>query len=114
MWNSMPDEMLLDLAGTGKLHDPAVLEEEVGRMLRSPKAEAFIESFVTQWLGTRELGRDIPPWSFDAFGRKEPRERREEFFRAVEDETRAVLFRDGTWTADYRRLRIVAVAEETE
>ena len=40
-----------------------------------------------------------------------PKERREEFFRAVEEETRAVLFRDGGWTADYRRLRIVAVAD---
>ena len=38
LWNSMPDEMLFDLAGTGKLHEPAVLDEEVGRMLRSPKA----------------------------------------------------------------------------
>jgi mannose-6-phosphate isomerase-like protein (cupin superfamily) len=27
-----------------------------------------------------ELGRTIEPWSFDAFGRKDPRERREEFF----------------------------------
>ena len=61
LWNGMPDEMLFDLAGTGTLHEPAVLDEEVGRMLRSPKAEAFIESFVTQWLGTRELGREFVP-----------------------------------------------------
>jgi len=61
LWDSMPDEMLFDLAGTGRLHEPAVLDEEVGRMLRSPKAEAFIESFVTQWLGTRELGHEFVP-----------------------------------------------------
>jgi hypothetical protein len=61
LWNSMPDEMLFDLAGMGKLHEPSVLEEEVGRMLRSPKATSFIESFVTQWLGTRELGREFVP-----------------------------------------------------
>jgi hypothetical protein len=27
----------------------------------------------------RELGRDLPPWSFDAFGHKAAGERREEF-----------------------------------
>jgi trans-aconitate methyltransferase len=37
-----------------------------------------------------------------------PPDRREEFFRAVEEAARPALFRDGTWTADYRRLRVVA------
>ena len=32
-----------------------------------------------RYAGTRELGRDIPPWSFDAFGHKAPNDRREEF-----------------------------------
>ncbi|MES1258213.1 MAG: DUF1592 domain-containing protein [Acidobacteriota bacterium] len=61
LWGSMPDEMLFDLAAAGKLHDPAVLKEEIGRMLRSGKSMHFMESFVTQWLGTRELGRDFIP-----------------------------------------------------
>jgi hypothetical protein len=61
LWGSMPDEMLFDLAGTGKLHEPQVLKEEIGRMLRSDKSMGFIESFVTQWLGTRELGREFVP-----------------------------------------------------
>jgi trans-aconitate methyltransferase len=38
-----------------------------------------------------------------------PPERREEFLRAVETAARPALFHDGQWTADYRRLRIVAV-----
>jgi Protein of unknown function (DUF1588)/Protein of unknown function (DUF1585)/Protein of unknown function (DUF1592) len=45
----------------GKLHEPAVLKEEIGRMLRSGRSMGFIESFVTQWLGTRELGREFVP-----------------------------------------------------
>jgi hypothetical protein len=61
LWGSMPDEMMFDLAGMGKLHEPAVLNEEIGRMLRSGKSMGFIESFVTQWLGTRELGKDFVP-----------------------------------------------------
>jgi len=61
LWDSMPDEMLFDLASMGKLHEPAVLREEIGRMLRSGKSMAFVESFVTQWLGTRELGKEFVP-----------------------------------------------------
>jgi hypothetical protein len=61
LWGSMPDEMLFDLASMGKLHDPVVLNEEIGRMLRSGKSRNFIESFVTQWLGTRVLGREFFP-----------------------------------------------------
>ncbi len=61
LWGSMPDEMLFDLAALGKLHEPDVLKEEIGRMLRSGKSMSFMESFVTQWLGTRELGRDFLP-----------------------------------------------------
>jgi trans-aconitate 2-methyltransferase len=37
-----------------------------------------------------------------------PAERFDEFLARVEGELRPVLFRDGTWFADYRRLRIVA------
>ena len=61
IWGSMPDEMLFDLASLGKLHEPEVLKEEIGRMLRSGKSMGFVESFVTQWLGTRELGREFVP-----------------------------------------------------
>jgi hypothetical protein len=37
-----------------------------------------------------------------------PPERRADFFRQVEEELRPLLHRDGSWFADYRRLRIVA------
>jgi hypothetical protein len=38
-------------------------------------------------------------------------EREEEFLRAVEEAARPMLFLDGTWQADYRRLRVVAFRE---
>src|SRR5436190_18459317 len=41
----------------------------------------------------------------DAAGPKGERD----FLRAVEEAARPTLFRDGTWQADYRRLRVVAV-----
>ena len=37
-----------------------------------------------------------------------PPDRREEFLAKVEELARPVLYRQGTWTADYRRLRVVA------
>ena len=61
LWGSMPDSALFDLAAQGKLHDPEVLKAQVGRMLADVKARDFAERFVEQWLGTRELGRDIKP-----------------------------------------------------
>lgn len=61
LWGSMPDQALFDLAGEGKLQDPAVLDEAVVRMLKDPRALGLAEPFIEQWLGTRELGRDIRP-----------------------------------------------------
>jgi trans-aconitate 2-methyltransferase len=40
-------------------------------------------------------------------------DRRGRFLAAVEEEARPALYRDGTWFADYRRLRIVARKQET-
>jgi hypothetical protein len=61
LWGSMPDDTLMDLAAKGKLQDPDVLKEQAARMLKDNKSTEFAEHFVEQWLGTRELGRDIKP-----------------------------------------------------
>ena len=61
LWGSMPDRTLFDLADKGKLHDPETLRTQVGRMLSDQKSRDFAERFIEQWLGTRELGRDIKP-----------------------------------------------------
>jgi hypothetical protein len=70
LWNTMPDEELLALAEKGpkpaaandgtpgvreKLSDTGVLHRQVERMLESPKAASFIENFVGQWLGLRDI-----------------------------------------------------------
>ena len=36
LWSSIPDDTLLDLAIRGKLHEPAVLEQQVSRMFADP------------------------------------------------------------------------------
>lgn len=55
LWSSIPDDRLLILARQKKLHDPAVLEAETVRMLKSPKASAFADGFAGQWLHVRDL-----------------------------------------------------------
>src|SRR5690606_10332422 len=55
LWSSIPDAELLQVAAAGQLQEPAVLEDQVRRMLRDPKAEALVESFAGQWLKLREL-----------------------------------------------------------
>jgi mono/diheme cytochrome c family protein len=68
LWSSMPDEMLFKVAGQGRLHDPAVLNAEVKRMLKDPKSDALIENFAGQWLELRNLDSIHPdPDEFPQF-----------------------------------------------
>ena len=55
LWSTLPDEELLTLAEKGKLSQPETLRSQVERMLEHPKAAAFTENFVGQWLGLREI-----------------------------------------------------------
>jgi hypothetical protein len=61
LWGSMPDDKLFEFAAQNKLHEPDVLKEETSRLVKSGKSMDFIDRFVTQWLGTRELGREFVP-----------------------------------------------------
>jgi hypothetical protein len=58
---SMPDDKLFDAAAQGTLRDPAAFKKEAARLLASPKSMDFIDRFTSQWLGTRELGREMVP-----------------------------------------------------
>jgi hypothetical protein len=60
LWSTMPDDELFELAEQNKLHEPAVLREQVERLLKDPKAAAFTENFVGQWLGLREIDATEP------------------------------------------------------
>ncbi len=60
LWNSMPDEELFRLASEQKLHQPAVLEAQVHRMMADAKAGALVDNFAGQWLGIRTLDHRPP------------------------------------------------------
>ncbi|HSU66357.1 MAG TPA: DUF1592 domain-containing protein [Tepidisphaeraceae bacterium] len=59
-WDSLPDDELINLAATGKLHEPATLDQQVERMLKDPKSKRFVEDFLGQWLKLRDIAANDP------------------------------------------------------
>jgi Protein of unknown function (DUF1592)/Protein of unknown function (DUF1588)/Protein of unknown function (DUF1587)/Protein of unknown function (DUF1595)/Protein of unknown function (DUF1585) len=55
LWDSMPDEWLLESARTGELDSPDGFEKAARRMLGSPKAVLAVDEFVSQWLRFDEV-----------------------------------------------------------
>ncbi len=55
LWSTIPDDELLTVASQGRLKDPAVLERQVRRMLKDPRAEALAVNFAGQWLNLRGM-----------------------------------------------------------
>ncbi|MGH9783959.1 MAG: DUF1592 domain-containing protein, partial [Terriglobia bacterium] len=55
VWSSIPDEELLTLAEQGKLREPAVLEQQVRRMLGDRRSKSLVDNFAGQWLFLRNV-----------------------------------------------------------
>jgi len=60
LWSTIPDDQLFTVASEGKLHERAVLEQQVRRMLNDPKSDALISNFASEWLQLRNLRGLIP------------------------------------------------------
>ena len=60
LWSTMPDQELLDVAERKKLSDAGEMDRQIERMLQDPRAAAFRENFVGQWLGLREIDATEP------------------------------------------------------
>ncbi|HHO52774.1 MAG TPA: DUF1592 domain-containing protein [Deltaproteobacteria bacterium] len=68
IWSSTPDDRLLQLAASGALLDPDVLEAEALRMLGDPRSKALVENLGGQWLSIRRLSEASPdPELFPGF-----------------------------------------------
>jgi hypothetical protein len=59
LWATMPDEELMALADKGTLHQPAVLDAQVGRLLKDRRSRALFDGFGAQWLGVGGLNRQV-------------------------------------------------------
>lgn len=64
LWATMPDEELFFLADQRKLSDPAVLDQQIKRMLADRKARALTDYFGVQWLQLRKLHEARPSQEF--------------------------------------------------
>jgi mono/diheme cytochrome c family protein len=76
LWNSIPDDQLLQLAMAGKLSTPTVLEQQVKRMLADSRSITLASNFVQQWLDMKRLDEIVPDAAVFPYasGRSDPRD----------------------------------------
>jgi hypothetical protein len=96
LWNSIPDDRLLALAEQGQLTQPAVLAQQVRRMLADRRAtDALVNDFAAQWLNLRRVNEvvvhpDLYP-NFDDSLLEAFRKETELFVASTVQEDRSVL-----------------------
>ena len=59
LWATMPDDELMALAGSGKLHEPAVLKAQAKRLLDDRRSRALFDGFGAHWLSVGGLKRQV-------------------------------------------------------
>ena len=95
MWSQGPDNELIDLASSGKLSDPAVLDAQVHRMLVDPRSGSLVTNFAFQWLNVNKIDAIEPtPELYPTFDRNLRNSFREEmrlFLDSVLRSNRSVL-----------------------
>lgn len=100
LWDSIPDEQLIDLAAKNKLSDPAVLDVQVKRMLADPRSKTLASDFVFQWLDMSKLDEIVP--NHDVFpyssGATDPRQ---------DFKTELSLFADSVFREDQSVVRLL-------
>jgi cytochrome c553 len=76
LWNTIPDDELLQVAIDGKLREPSALERQVRRMLADSRSITLAGNFVPQWLDMRRLDEIVPDQAVFPYasGRSDPRE----------------------------------------
>jgi hypothetical protein len=102
LWGAAPDASLLVDARSGRLRDPGVLNRQVVRMLRDPKAVNLVSNFLEPWLSLDKLEKISADPAI--FPQADP-----ELFQAMKTEARLFLesqLREDRgalelWTANY-------------
>jgi hypothetical protein len=95
LWSSIPDDELLDLAASGELGRPEVVEQQVRRLLADERSQSLVANFAGQWLYLRNLEAINPDMrlypDFDDNLRQAMRRETELFFDSVVRDDRSVL-----------------------
>jgi len=95
LWSTIPDDELINLGSTNKLHDPKVLEAQVKRMLADKRSGQFIDNFAGQWLNVRGVASQAPVTvafpDFDDNLRRAFQREAELFFGSIVHEDHSVI-----------------------
>ena len=102
LWASGPDADLLRVAEAGRLSTPAVLEQQVRRLLADRRSDVLASRFASQWLRLQDLDKINPDVrvypDFDEQLKTSMVRETELFFRHIVREDRPVL---DLFSADY-------------
>jgi Protein of unknown function (DUF1592)/Protein of unknown function (DUF1588)/Protein of unknown function (DUF1595)/Protein of unknown function (DUF1585) len=102
LWSSGPDDQLVTVASQGKLKDPAVLRQQVKRMLADARSESLSTKFADQWLHLQNLNDANPDLylfpNYDKTLAQSMKRESELLFDSIMREDRSVL---DLLTADY-------------
>ena len=60
LWGSLPDRELIEMAETGQLRQPEILQAQFGRMMSDHKLKRFCDSFPSQWLQLERIISSVP------------------------------------------------------
>ena len=60
LWGSLPDQELRELATRKKLSSPAIVQQQVERMLKDRKLKRFCDTFPSQWLQLDRILSSVP------------------------------------------------------
>jgi mono/diheme cytochrome c family protein len=91
LWNTGPDDELLDLAASGGLSKPGVFDAQVKRMLADSRVSSLVTSFAMKWLHLDDLDLIKPdPMVFQGFNDQ----LRKDFVTEAESFIASVLLED--------------------
>jgi mono/diheme cytochrome c family protein len=89
LWNTGPDDELLNLAIAKGLSKPGVLDAQVNRLLNDPRASSLVSSFAMKWLSLDDLDTVKPDPKI--FGQSFNDALRQDFTREMESFIGSVL-----------------------
>lgn len=111
LWSRGPDEELLKLAEGGTLHEPAVLQAQVKRLLADDRSKSLVTNFAFQWLVVDKADEIMPDQGafpeFDAALRSAMKKEMELFIDSVlRSDQSVVSLLDANYTFVNERLAL--------
>ncbi len=109
IWSSPPDDTLMNLAKSGELRNETVLQAQVARMLKDPKAQALVDQFAMQWLNlstlaVNNLSRPNFPIYSDALKKDMIEETKQMFSHILKNDLSPIELFDANYTFLNQRL----------